>query len=77
MLAIGVWTKNIFVPMFGMHDWQSRIISFFMRVVQIIGRSIALCILTVIIVFALVLYVLILPVAVGCMLYHFAGALVT
>jgi len=77
MLAIGVWTKNIFVPMFGMHDWQSRIISFFMRVVQIIGRSIALFLLTLIILFALALYVLVLPAAVGFAAFHFTGALVT
>ena len=76
MLAIKVWIKNIFVPMFGMHDWQSRIISFFMRVVQIIGRAIVLCILTVGIIFTLASYVLILPAAVGFAAYHFAGALV-
>jgi hypothetical protein len=29
--------------MFGQYDWQGRIISFFMRVVQIIARSILLC----------------------------------
>ena len=41
-LAPGLWLKNIFVPMFGQWDWEGRIISFFMRLVQIIGRSIAL-----------------------------------
>lgn len=40
-MAVGVWVKNIFVPMFGQRDWQSRIISFVMRVVNIIGRSFA------------------------------------
>lgn len=40
-MAVGVWIKNIFVPMFGQRDWQSRIISFIMRVVNIIGRSFA------------------------------------
>lgn len=41
-LAIGVWMKNIFVPMFGTSDWQSRLISIFMRSVQIVGRSFVL-----------------------------------
>jgi hypothetical protein len=41
-LQIGVWIRNIFVPMYGAYDWQSRIISVFMRTVQIIGRTIAL-----------------------------------
>ena len=38
-VALSVWVKNIFVPMYGQYDWQSRLISFLMRVVQIIGRS--------------------------------------
>lgn len=76
-LAIRVWIKNIFVPMFGMHDWQSRLISFFMRVVQIIGRSIALLIFTFAALLALAIYVLILPTAVGSAVYHLLGAVLT
>lgn len=38
----GLWLKNIFVPMFGQYDIQGRLVSVFMRVVNIIGRSIAL-----------------------------------
>lgn len=41
-LAPGLWLQNILVPMFGQFDWQGRIISFFMRLAQVIGRSIAL-----------------------------------
>ena len=41
-LAPGLWLTNIFTPMFGQYDWQGRIISFFMRFVNVIGRSIAL-----------------------------------
>ena len=41
-LAPGLWLRHIFTPMFGQTDWQGRIMSFFMRVVNIIGRSIAL-----------------------------------
>lgn len=41
-LAIGVWIQNVFTPMYGQYDWQGRLISFFMRVVQIILRTIAL-----------------------------------
>ncbi len=43
-LAPGLWLKNIFVPMFGQTDWQGRITSFFMRLVNVIGRSIGLLI---------------------------------
>lgn len=38
-LALLVWIKNIFTPMFGQHDWQGYLISFFIRLIQIIFRS--------------------------------------
>jgi hypothetical protein len=41
-LALFIWIKNIYRPMYGQYDWQGWLISFFMRVVQIIFRSIAL-----------------------------------
>jgi hypothetical protein len=41
-LQIGLWIRNIFVPMYGAYDWQSRLISVFMRCVQIVARVIAL-----------------------------------
>ena len=42
LLAPGLWLKNIFVPMFGQTDWQGRLVSFFMRLGNVIGRTIAL-----------------------------------
>lgn len=51
-LALGVWIKNIFVPMFGQYDWEGRLISFFVRIIQIIFRSLILvvwvCIVTIV-----------------------------
>lgn len=41
-LAPGLWLKNIFVPMYGQYDFQGRLISFIMRLANVIGRSIAL-----------------------------------
>ena len=38
-LSPGLWLKNIFVPMFGQDDWQGRIMSFFMRFMNVIIRS--------------------------------------
>ena len=38
-LALLVWLKNIFRPMYAQYDWQGMLISFFMRLVQIIFRS--------------------------------------
>ncbi len=41
-LALSVWVKNIFKPMFGQNDWQGVLISVIMRIFQIIVRSIAM-----------------------------------
>lgn len=41
-LGLFVWIKNLFVPMYGQHDFAGRIISFFIRVVQIIYRGVAM-----------------------------------
>lgn len=38
-LALMVWIKNIFKPMYGQTDWQGMMISIFIRIVQIILRS--------------------------------------
>jgi len=37
-----VWIKNIFTPMYGQTDWQGKLISFFMRLFQIIFRGIVM-----------------------------------
>jgi len=41
-LAPLLWLKNIFVPMFGQRDWQGRIVSFFMRFINVILRGVTL-----------------------------------
>jgi hypothetical protein len=43
-LGLAVWIKNIFVPMYGQRDIQGAIISFFVRLIQIIFRSLFLLI---------------------------------
>lgn len=40
-LALLVWIKNIFRPMYGQSDILGRLISFFIRIIQIIFRAIA------------------------------------
>lgn len=39
-LALGLLARSLFLPMFGQYDREGRIISFFMRLVILIGRSI-------------------------------------
>lgn len=43
-LGFSVWLKNIFVPMYGEHDTAGRLISFFIRLVQIIYRGLVMLI---------------------------------
>jgi len=38
-----IWLKNLFTPMFGQRDIAGKLISFFVRVIQIIVRSIIMC----------------------------------
>lgn len=44
ILGFSVWAKNIFVPMYGQSDWAGRLISFLVRLVQVIFRGFALLI---------------------------------
>lgn len=62
-LGVWLWVSNIFTPMFGQGDWQGRIISFFMRMVQVIVRTIAFAVWCLILVVLLFLWILILPLA--------------
>jgi len=41
-LGFRIWTKNLLVPMYGQYDLAGRLISFFLRLVQVIFRGIAL-----------------------------------
>lgn len=41
-LGVYVWLKNLFIPMYGQHDFAGRIISFFVRLIQIIIRGVVL-----------------------------------
>lgn len=69
-LGIAVWIRNIFVPMYGQHDWQSRIISVFMRSAQIFFRGFGVCIWTCMSFLAFVVYIALPIVAAAFLLYH-------
>ena len=65
MMSIGVWVRNIFVPMFAQYDISGRLISFAVRLANIIGRSIALCIMAVLILLTVLIYIIIPPVLIA------------
>lgn len=55
-LGVGVWIRNLFVPMFGSRDITGVLISFFMRLFQIIVRGLAMAAWTLIVAALFVLY---------------------
>lgn len=74
-LAIAVWAKNLFVPMYGTRDIWGRLISFFIRAVQIIGRLLVLVIYTVLVVIVFFGYLILPVLIVWQILFHAVGAL--
>ena len=70
-LGVMIWIKNISTPMFGQYDIEGRLISFFVRLVQIIARLILLLVWT-IIMFLFFLAWLLLPIFVSLQIFdHF------
>ncbi len=59
-LALSVWIKNILRPMYGQFDWVGMLISFFMRLFQIIVRSLMM-IVWLLLAFFILCFWLILP----------------
>ena len=74
-LAPFLWLKNIFVPMYGQTDWQGRLMSFFMRLVNIVVRFIGMMLWVVIVFFIFMLWIAF-PIFITYMLFMalFAGA---
>jgi len=70
LLAVRVWAKNLFVPMYGETTFVGRAISFGIRLVMLIVRSlgVAIYIFGTIIVF--MVYILILPISIVGFFYH-------
>ncbi|HLD27858.1 MAG TPA: hypothetical protein VJB39_03330 [Patescibacteria group bacterium] len=71
-LALDVWLKNIFRPMYGQYDAASRIISFLIRLIQIIVRLAAMAAVTVLILIWPVVYLL-WPAGVIFYLFNYGG----
>jgi hypothetical protein len=71
-LGFGIWLKNIFTPMYGQRDFISRLISFLVRLLQVIVRGLGLLIWLVLC-FALIFVWLTLPIfAVYALIYQLA-----
>jgi hypothetical protein len=57
-LALLVWMKNIFKPMYGQTDWQGILVSIFIRIIQIIFRSIVMLVVILIALFLIIAWLL-------------------
>lgn len=58
LTGFSIWLTHIFIPMYGQHDWQGRLISIFIRITQIIIRGILLLVLVVIRTLITVIYII-------------------
>jgi len=56
-LGVSIWIKNIFTPMFGQYDIEGRLISFFIRIFQIIARLILLLIWTILMLAVFIIWI--------------------
>jgi len=68
-LGVGIWLVNLFTPMYGQADWPGRLISFFVRLFQIIVRFLALVIWTLFMII-IFLFWLMLPLLVAYQIYY-------
>lgn len=60
VIGFSVWLRNIFVPMYGQRDLSGRLISFFIRLFQVLFRGLAL-LFWALLCFALLIIWLLLP----------------
>jgi hypothetical protein len=66
-LVPDLWLKNLFVPMFGQYDWQGRIMSFFIRLANVVVRTLMLIFWIIFMLAVCIIWPLV-PVAVGYMI---------
>ena len=56
-IGLLLWMENLFNPMFAQYDWQGRIISFFMRIIVMIYKTIILALWSVAVFASVILYI--------------------
>lgn len=69
VVGAGVWIKNLFTPMYGQRDITSRLISFVVRLVQIIFRFITFLFFLLLAIIALILWIA-LPIAIVYLIWQ-------
>ena len=69
IIGAGVWLKNIFTPMYGQSDIVSRLISFVIRLIQVIVRFFIFLIFLVLAMIAVALWIF-LPIAIVYLIFQ-------
>lgn len=69
-LALGIWLKNLFTPMYGETEIAGRIISFFMRLVVLFGKGVLFVVWSLILLALFAAYLIVLPFVVLMIFYH-------
>jgi hypothetical protein len=72
-LAIRVWMKNLFIPMYGDTSFAGRTISFGIRLVMIVIRELGVVLFSLLLFVGLLVYAAALPVVIFGLLYHLLG----
>lgn len=76
-LALGIWIRNLFVPMFGDVTIPGRLISFGVRLFMIGFKTIGLLVFSVLIVLVILIYLITIPVCVFGLFFHGTGLLLS
>jgi len=74
-LGVGVWAANIFVPMYAQRDLAGALISFFMRLIQIIARMFAMLAWVIVVVALFCAYVIV-PIVIAVELIRQLGGII-
>ncbi|MBI4599038.1 hypothetical protein HY734_02475 [Candidatus Uhrbacteria bacterium] len=74
-LGLGVWIKNLFVPMYGATDLAGKLISFFLRLAIICLRGIAWAVWACCVACAVGLYLVALPLTIVGFVFHLLALL--
>ena len=75
MLGLGVWMKNIFVPMYGDTSFVGRMISFGIRCVVIFIRGMGLLCFSILLLCLFLVYLIVLPCFAIFFLIHVFGVI--
>jgi hypothetical protein len=75
LFGLGIWVKNLFVPMYGETSLAGRTISFGVRLVMIFIRGLATLVLSILAWMGFVLYLIILPVLTLTLIINFLSLL--